>query len=192
MYYDVAIIGGGAAGLCAAVRLKQNNPALKVAILEQLPRIGKKLITTGNGRCNITNKSIELSRYHGEDVSFCEYALKKYTNHTAESFFKKLGIIFVYDEVGRAYPYSLQASSVVDALRFALEELQVDIFTETAVTDKEQRESQKKESAPKCPVCGSTYISTINRGYSLFSGFIGSGSPRNVCQKCGHKWKPGK
>lgn len=141
MHYDVAIIGGGAAGLCAAVRLKQNNPALKVAILEQLPRIGKKLITTGNGRCNITNKSIELSRYHGEDVSFCEYALKKYTNHTAESFFKKLGIIFVYDEVGRAYPYSLQASSVVDALRFALEELQVDIFTETAVTDIEKRKN---------------------------------------------------
>ena len=58
--------------------------------------------------------------------------------------------------------------------------------------EKEQRESQKKESAPKCPVCGSTYISTVNRGYSLFSGFVGSGSPRNVCQKCGHKWKPGR
>lgn len=58
--------------------------------------------------------------------------------------------------------------------------------------EKEQRESQKKESGPKCPRCGSTYISTINRGYSLFSGFLGSGSPRNVCQKCGHKWKPGR
>lgn len=48
-------------------------------------------------------------------------------------------------------------------------------------------------SAPsvKCPKCGSTSIGTVNRGYSLFSGFIGSGSPRNVCQRCGYKWKPG-
>ncbi len=59
-------------------------------------------------------------------------------------------------------------------------------------TENYQTPTVKKESAPKCPVCGSTYISTINRGYSLFSGFVGSGSPRNVCQKCGHKWKPGK
>lgn len=58
--------------------------------------------------------------------------------------------------------------------------------------EEEKEKALKKESAPKCPVCGSTYISTINRGYSLFSGFVGSGSPRNVCQKCGHKWKPGK
>lgn len=42
----------------------------------------------------------------------------------------------------------------------------------------------------KCPICGSTSIATTNRGYSLLTGFIGSGSPRNVCQKCGHKWKP--
>lgn len=48
-------------------------------------------------------------------------------------------------------------------------------------------------SAPsvRCPKCGSTSIGTVNRGYSLFSGFVGSGSPRNVCQRCGYKWKPG-
>lgn len=48
-------------------------------------------------------------------------------------------------------------------------------------------------SAPsvRCPKCGSTSIGTVNRGYSLFSGFVGSGSPRNVCQMCGYKWKPG-
>lgn len=42
----------------------------------------------------------------------------------------------------------------------------------------------------KCPKCGSTAIQTVNRGYSLMTGFLGSGSPRNVCQKCGYKWKP--
>ncbi len=58
------------------------------------------------------------------------------------------------------------------------------------------RRSEKERidvpSGPECPKCGSTSIATVNRGYSLFSGFIGSGSPRNVCQKCGYKWKPGR
>lgn len=58
------------------------------------------------------------------------------------------------------------------------------------------REYQQKHYAntniAKCPKCGSTSIGTVNRGYSMFSGFIGSGSPRNVCQSCGYKWKPGR
>lgn len=54
----------------------------------------------------------------------------------------------------------------------------------------ESRETQK--NIVKCPKCGSTVISTVNRGYSVVWGFIGSGDARNVCQKCGHKWKPGR
>lgn len=61
------------------------------------------------------------------------------------------------------------------------------------------REEQKNRqelidyyNRPKCPKCGSTSIATTTRGYSLLSGFIGSGKAMNVCQKCGHKWKPGK
>lgn len=49
---------------------------------------------------------------------------------------------------------------------------------------------QKSANVIRCPKCGSTAISTVNRGFSIITGFIGSGSPRNVCQKCGYKWKP--
>lgn len=52
--------------------------------------------------------------------------------------------------------------------------------------------SQQHPNAVRCPKCGSYSVATTNRGYSLLTGFIGSGSPRNVCQKCGYKWKPGK
>lgn len=45
------------------------------------------------------------------------------------------------------------------------------------------------ESKPRCPKCGSTSIATVNKGYSLLTGFLGSGKPMNVCQSCGHKWK---
>lgn len=47
----------------------------------------------------------------------------------------------------------------------------------------------KKEQKPKCPKCGSTSLATVNRGFSLLTGFLGSGKPMNVCQKCGYKWK---
>lgn len=53
-----------------------------------------------------------------------------------------------------------------------------------------QKERERERNTIKCPKCGSTAVSTVNRGYSFLTGFIGSSSPRNVCQKCGYKWKP--
>ncbi len=134
MKTDVIIIGGGAAGLCAAVYLKQKSPNTTVRILEALPRVAKKLITTGNGRCNISNKNVSLERYHGEDKEFCAFALEKYDLSVCEKFFQSIGVPFIYED-DKAYPASLQAGSVVDCLRFAAEELGVIIHTETKVTD---------------------------------------------------------
>lgn len=57
---------------------------------------------------------------------------------------------------------------------------------------REHEYEKQHPNAVRCPKCGSYSVATTNRGYSLLTGFIGSGSPRNVCQKCGHKWKPGK
>ncbi|HAL20129.1 MAG TPA: aminoacetone oxidase family FAD-binding enzyme [Ruminococcaceae bacterium] len=131
---DVIIIGGGAAGLCAAVTLKKAAPDLKVRLLESLPRVGKKLAATGNGRCNITNKNITAERYHGLHPEFCLYALQKYDNKCCEDFFNSIGVPFVY-EGDKAYPASLQAASVVDCLRFAAEEYGATICTETKVTN---------------------------------------------------------
>ncbi len=132
MKNDVIIIGGGAAGLMSAVALKQKNPNISVRLLEALPRVGKKLATTGNGRCNITNKNITLDRYHGANSDFAEYALNNYGNCVAEEFFNKIGVPFVF-ECDKAYPSSLQAASVVDCLRFAAEELGVIVCTDTKV-----------------------------------------------------------
>ena len=156
--FDTLIIGGGAAGLCAAIKLKQKNKALNIAIIEQLPRVGKKLITTGNGRCNITNRDISIDRYHGENVAFAEYALEKYGNLAAEDFFMSIGVPFCYDEVGRAYPYSLQASSVVDALRFAADELCVKTFLETTVYDYDKVKSGYCLNTSKGELYGKTVI----------------------------------
>ena len=132
-YYDGCIIGGGASGLAAAVYIKQKNKEISVAIIERLSRVGKKLITTGNGRCNITNADEALSHYHGERSDFASYALERYSNEQIEAFFSSIGVPFCRDEKGRYYPASLQASSVVDALRFSCDALGVKTFTECKV-----------------------------------------------------------
>ena len=133
MQTQVAIIGGGAAGLCAAVALKQRAKTANVVLLERLPRVGKKLLATGNGRCNITNRDANPARWHGQDPAFCRTALERYDRTAVQRFFGTLGVEFTYDEQGRAYPYSLQAGAVVDALRFAAEELGVRILTDCLV-----------------------------------------------------------
>lgn len=122
---DVLIIGGGAAGMAAAVNLKLLNKNISVTVAESESRVLKKLLLTGNGRCNITNKNVTFDRYHGENVHFCEYALNKYPNTYTEEFFAKLGVLIKYEENGKAFPFSFQASSVVDALRFKADELGV-------------------------------------------------------------------
>ena len=134
MVTDVIIIGGGAAGLCSAIYLKQQNPALSVRIMEALPRVGKKLALTGNGRCNITNKNIDISRYHGNNVEFARYALEKHDRLFCETFFEKIGVPFIF-EGEKAFPSSLQAASVVDCLRFEAERLGVITHLETKITN---------------------------------------------------------
>jgi len=134
MVNDLIIIGGGASGLCAAVYFKQKNPNANVRILESGTRVGKKLALTGNGRCNITNSNIELSRYHGNNVEFCRYALEKYDRFVVEDFFSQIGVNYIF-EGEKAYPSSLQAASVVDCLRFAADELGVITHLESKVSN---------------------------------------------------------
>ena len=133
MKYDIAVVGGGAAGMCAAISAAQQDGELKIVVLEALDRVGKKLITTGNGRCNITNKKQKLSRYHGEDVSFAQKVFEKAGLDETIGFFRSIGVEITFSPDGRAYPSSFQASSVVDAMRFALDEQGIEVLTETRV-----------------------------------------------------------
>ena len=171
MTTDIIIIGGGAAGLLSAVYLKKQNPQLNIRILEALPRVAKKLLLTGNGRCNISNKNINLSRYHGDNVSFAEYALNKYDLEFTESFFESIGVDFVFDG-DKAFPASLQAGSVVDCLRFAAEELGVLIHTDTKVTNIQILKDKYRSWSDKLSfVCDTVVVAA-----GLFSGGYKCGS----------------
>ena len=116
----IAIIGAGASGMAAAIAAAQ-NPNTQVVLLERQARVGRKLQATGNGRCNLTNQNADITKYHGEDPSFAAYALEAYHVNNTLQWFSDLGLYAVSDPIGRVYPYSDQANSVVDVLRFALE-----------------------------------------------------------------------
>lgn len=132
--FDIIVVGGGAAGLIAAISAKEENPTLNITIFERLQRVGQKLATTGNGRCNISNKNISSENFHGENPSFSDFALKSFDLEKTQNFFEECGIIFKEGENGKLYPYSLQASSVVDALRFKAEKEGISILTEKEIS----------------------------------------------------------
>lgn len=129
---DVAIIGGGAAGLCTAVMLKGLNKDIDVTVFEGNDRVGKKLSITGNGRCNISNKNVTADDFHG-DKEFAWNIVSGFNYEAQKSFFLKIGVPFIEENDGKAYPRSLQAASVVDALRFRAAELGVTVKTATRV-----------------------------------------------------------
>ena len=124
--YDIVIIGGGASGLAAAIeagrRTAGSRSTARVLILERLDRVGKKLLTTGNGRCNITNRDLSPEKFHSNRPKAAEEVLRTLSPQQTADFFADLGVLFRFDETGRAFPYSLQASAVLDALRAGADE----------------------------------------------------------------------
>ena len=126
--YDAVIIGGGASGLMCAVAAKQKNSKLKIAVIEKNDRVGKKLLATGNGRCNLTNRNISPKFYTGSFKKKCGSVFDKIDTDYLLNNFKNLGLLSCCDSSGRYYPLSKQASSVLDVLRFACERLDVDLF----------------------------------------------------------------
>ena len=126
--YDAVIIGGGASGLMCAISAKQKNKNISVAIIEKNDRVGKKLLSTGNGRCNLTHNNITIDNYCGSFKNQSNIVFEKYNTKKLLDIFKNLGLLTFCDNDGRYYPLCKQASAVLDVLRFACDRLNVEIF----------------------------------------------------------------
>ena len=122
----IGIIGGGASGMAAALAAAENEKN-QVILLERQARVGRKLQATGNGRCNLTNLHAAEGGYHGEEASFADYAIGRFGPEATLNWFRSLGLFTVAEDSGRVYPYSDQANSVLDVLRFALEKPNIEV-----------------------------------------------------------------
>ena len=177
----IGIIGGGAAGMAAALAAAENEN-VQVILMERQARVGRKLSATGNGRCNLTNLHALEQGYHGEDAAFSQYALSAFGPERTLEWFRGLGLFTVAEESGRVYPYSDQANSVVDVLRFALEKPNIIQKMGFEVEKVKKTESgfrvETKEETVECDkliiACGGlagTKLGGTMSGYKLLRSF---------------------
>ena len=174
---NVIIAGGGASGIMAALTAAadKNN---RVILLERQQRIGRKLLATGNGRCNLTNTGACPENYHGEQADFAMPALCAFTPQDTLDFFHALGLLTVTEQSGRVYPLSDSANSVLDVLRLALDTSGVELFCSCPV--REIRKSKKGYSVicddmtleadrliMACGGCAGEKLGGVTDGYEL-------------------------
>lgn len=128
----LAIIGAGASGLCAAIEAAKVNPDIQITIFERMQKPAKKILATGNGRCNFTNNDLSINHFHGNKAFLENILASDYSD--IKNFFRSLGVLS-YEEDGRIYPRSQQASTIKDVLLKVLENNNILIKTESHINE---------------------------------------------------------
>ncbi len=129
---NIAIIGGGASGMLAAIVIKKQLPNAFVTIYECQNRLGKKLLQTGNGKCNLSNKNIKVDDYNSDIV---KETLQNCDHEKITKIFNELGLIIKADEEGRIYPYSERATTVLDILMNNIAKLDINVVNDITICD---------------------------------------------------------
>jgi predicted Rossmann fold flavoprotein len=136
----IAIIGAGASALISSYILIKRG--FDVTIFEKNSKIGRKLLTTGNGRCNITNEDIKLENFHSNNTNFLKPILEQFSYKKCKELFSEIGIEFIKGQKTRVYPMSLTASSVVDILSDEIRNLGVKIKLDCEVKKVENKNNK--------------------------------------------------
>ena len=168
MSQTVLIIGGGAAGMLAALTALE-GPNNTVLLSERQARVGRKLLSTGNGRCNLSNRHAAPAHYHGRQPDFCRYALEQFSVADTLAFFSDLGLETVTEPDGKIYPRSNTANSVLDVLRYALEHPRLHLLPGDGVAD-----LRKKGSTFSVTFTSGEKRSDINKVILACGGAAGS------------------
>lgn len=132
MAKKIIVIGGGAAGMIAAISANLNGG--QVILLERNDRVGKKLLATGNGRCNYTNINLNINNYHGFNSKFAYSVLSQFGVDGTMEFFESMGITPAVEPNGKVFPLSYQSSSMLDVLRYEIANEGIELITEAYVT----------------------------------------------------------
>ena len=130
---NIAVIGGGASGLIAAIEAKKNSDSsCIVSIFEKNDRVGRKILSTGNGRCNLGNNSRDICYYGGTITDIVPQIFFNFPD--TKEYFRSFGLI-CREEDNRLYPNSNHASSVLDAIRLSAQSYGVDIYCNCEITE---------------------------------------------------------
>ena len=158
--YDVAIVGAGASGMLCALQCARAGK--RVILFEKEMQVGRKILVSGNGRCNLTNAFVSAADYHGA-TDLAASILKQFPFDTCLQFFHELGVLTVQENAGRVFPLSGKSTAVAEALRLACIEAGAEILLQTEIVKiSKQKEftltsaKGEKFSAKKCVLaCGS-------------------------------------
>ncbi|MFI3200940.1 MAG: aminoacetone oxidase family FAD-binding enzyme [Eubacteriales bacterium] len=166
---QIAIIGGGASGIMAAIIAARNGGT--VTIYEKNNRIGKKILATGNGKCNFSNRYFSYEAYYCKDEHSNRKALLEgvFGQHNVEDtevFFQELGLC-IREKNGNLYPVSEQASTILELLRNELERLQVSVHTDTEITSLKKISKQYQVVIVACGSNANASINGRTNGYDL-------------------------
>lgn len=178
---DVCIIGGGASGFMAAFAAAEEGA--NVLIVERLPRVLKKILATGNGRCNITNAYPQRENYHG-DVEFAEKIFQKFGKDDTIDFFEGIGLLCSEEDGGKMYPMSLQAASVSDLFRLHAQRMGIEIITDFYVKKAERDKNGFKIQSDSETIFSKNVVICCGGYASPSFGTDGSGA--KIAKMLGH------
>lgn len=184
-HFDIAVIGGGAGGLFFTALAAKMHKELRFAVIEKNPRVGKKLLVTGNGRCNLTNIYTSVSDYHGSFSPYIKTTLDICPPQKILDLFLEMGLVTRADDFGRVYPKSNQASSVLDVLRFNCEKDNVSFFCDNKVEKIEKRSNSFAISTDKSSFTAQRVIFATGGAAAPKAG--GDKSGYEILKKLGHK-----
>ena len=180
------IIGGGASGLIASIFAQKMG--IEVLILEKLSSIGKKILATGNGRCNLTNQDLNFSHFHSENKNFFEFALGEFDFDKTINFFKSI-FVETTKKNGKIFPLTMQSSTVVDLLKNQIEDLGVKVKTDIKVVDVSKKGEQFTLKTQNGLIFKSDYLLIATGGKS--ANYLGSdGDGYRFAKKFGHTITP--
>lgn len=180
---SVAVIGGGASGLFAG--LSASMSGADVTIYESCDRVGRKILATGNGRCNLTNLYADEKDYHGENPSFIGGVKNQFWVDETLAFFEDIGLVYKSEEEGKVYPYSDTATSVLDVLRAAVEKENITVVNNTEIKEL----IKKKDGFMVISFSGERFFHNkviVAAGGKAAPALGSKGSGYDILQKFGH------
>jgi hypothetical protein len=178
----VVVVGGGASGLLVSILISRCNT--EVILLEKNSRVGKKILVSGNGKCNIGNISPQPKNYYSSNPNFINKALENYGAKEIIDIFKTIGIEIIEGSDGKLFPLSLQASSVVDILEYEAKRLGVEIICDCEVNNISKKDNIFTIKSTIKDILAETVI--LTSGSQAYPKLGGSSRGLDIATSLGH------